>query len=520
MSSSTALQQEESTLTVQVAVYDLSKGMARPLSAQFLGPNHVIDAIPHTGLILNYTTEYFFGAGIQSEDPAAFRRATGMSPMQILDFGPTRVTQAQFEAWCRQKMDSGEFDMASYDLLTHNCNTFVHVALTQGLGLTTGLPAWILDVPRKFLSSPMGQLVRPMLDNMQLGQVSGAQSMSLPTPLFANAAPPVATTNPWANMSSSSTAKEKNPPAGEAATKAPSTTTSAPCSLEILNAHTKPLLANETKTVPLVVKSLASLATQQEQANDLKQVGQALQQQQTLPADQMSRVVAFLLQCLEQGQKTTFALMLLRLLVLQQHAAVSCQPCVQWMVTALSSGELLQAAASRAMAWLTLSNVVATVAAAAAAASASNNNNDFMETNLECLVEQCVSDISPETQARAEVRQAAAAFLYNTVVSPTMQRGLVNAQEELLDIHVSILCACLDSLDREVDDTVALRRIAAAARILLPTIANNDEKARNQAVARLISDLGFQEGLQAFAQQQPATKSAKLSNEVLFLLRD
>ena len=37
---------------VLLAVYDLSRGMARGLSAQFLGPDHAIDVIPHTGLVV------------------------------------------------------------------------------------------------------------------------------------------------------------------------------------------------------------------------------------------------------------------------------------------------------------------------------------------------------------------------------------------------------------------------------------------------------------------------------------
>jgi hypothetical protein len=37
---------------VQLAVYDLSNGMARNLSAQFLGPFFEIPAIPHTGLVV------------------------------------------------------------------------------------------------------------------------------------------------------------------------------------------------------------------------------------------------------------------------------------------------------------------------------------------------------------------------------------------------------------------------------------------------------------------------------------
>jgi hypothetical protein len=36
------------TFEVRVAIYDLSRGMARSLSGQLLGPQYAIDAIPHT----------------------------------------------------------------------------------------------------------------------------------------------------------------------------------------------------------------------------------------------------------------------------------------------------------------------------------------------------------------------------------------------------------------------------------------------------------------------------------------
>lgn len=70
---------------VQLAIYDLSQGMARQLSAQFLGPSHQIDAIPHTGVIC-YGLEYFFGGGIQCEEPSQlvnFRGGRKVAPVEI-----------------------------------------------------------------------------------------------------------------------------------------------------------------------------------------------------------------------------------------------------------------------------------------------------------------------------------------------------------------------------------------------------------------------------------------------------
>jgi hypothetical protein len=44
---------------VQLVVYDLSQGMARTLSAQFLGPAFEIPAIPHTGILVYGTYDCF-----------------------------------------------------------------------------------------------------------------------------------------------------------------------------------------------------------------------------------------------------------------------------------------------------------------------------------------------------------------------------------------------------------------------------------------------------------------------------
>ena len=65
---------------VHLAIYDLSGGMARNLSAQFLGPNHAIDMIPHTALLV-FGKEYFFGGGIQAVDPYVFRSMRGIQPV-------------------------------------------------------------------------------------------------------------------------------------------------------------------------------------------------------------------------------------------------------------------------------------------------------------------------------------------------------------------------------------------------------------------------------------------------------
>jgi small nuclear ribonucleoprotein (snRNP)-like protein len=122
--------------------------------------------------------EYFFGgqAGIQQEDPQQFRRDTGLLPVQTLLLGSTDLTQPQFEAWCRSRMQDGTYISSSYDLLHRNCNNFCYDAVTRCFNIHPDLfPAWILQVPRKFLSSPMGQVVQPMLQSVQISNLAGAQ---------------------------------------------------------------------------------------------------------------------------------------------------------------------------------------------------------------------------------------------------------------------------------------------------------------------------------------------------------
>jgi len=157
---------EDETYDVYLAIYDLSHGMARSLSAQFLGPNHSIDIIPHSGVVV-YNREYFFGGGIQMESPTQFRASRGIQPVQILHIGKTRVSQRQFEHWCAT-VAASDYSPTSYDLLHKNCNNFADFALRDGLRLNSGVPDWVLDVPQTFLSSPLGAMLRPMLQNMQM----------------------------------------------------------------------------------------------------------------------------------------------------------------------------------------------------------------------------------------------------------------------------------------------------------------------------------------------------------------
>jgi len=168
MTSTTTTENTSSMFQVQLAIYDLSNGIAKALSSQFLGPHHSIEIVPHTS-ILAFGKEYYFGAsGVEQTDPHHFRSTRQLFPIQIQDLGHTAVSQEEFEGWCRKHVENGLYASHSYDLFLRNCNNFSHHAATEGLRLKQAVPDWILDVPRRVLASPMGSLIRPMLEQMQI----------------------------------------------------------------------------------------------------------------------------------------------------------------------------------------------------------------------------------------------------------------------------------------------------------------------------------------------------------------
>ena len=181
-------------MRVILAVYDLSGGMAAGLSQQFLGTQ--IDLVPHTGVILCHPNsggdwEYFFGGGIQKMRPQAFRMGHGIQPVQLMQMGETTQTVDGVSSWVTQ--NAHRFTMGTYDLLAHNCNNFSDAFLRECLSLP-GVAQEILDVPRRFIQSPMGSMIAPMISGMYQ-PFSQASADAPPPPLAVNhAAPPLPST--------------------------------------------------------------------------------------------------------------------------------------------------------------------------------------------------------------------------------------------------------------------------------------------------------------------------------------
>jgi hypothetical protein len=150
-----------SSQQVQLAVYDLSRGMASALSQQILGQR--IDGIWHTGVVV-YGKEYFFGGGIQAMSWGLFASSNNMPPVQVLDLGQTTKSQGELEAYLRTI--SHLFTQQTYDLVRNNCNNFSDTVSKFLLG-GRGIPSYIVDLPQRVFSTPGGAMLRPMIDGMQ-----------------------------------------------------------------------------------------------------------------------------------------------------------------------------------------------------------------------------------------------------------------------------------------------------------------------------------------------------------------
>ncbi|XP_051120860.1 uncharacterized protein LOC127244394 isoform X2 [Andrographis paniculata] len=149
---------------VLLHVYDLSQGLARQMSTTFLGK--AIEAIWHTGIVV-YGNEYFFGGGIQCAPAGKTPYGT---PIRIIDLGVTHIPKDVFEMYLNEI--SPRYTTETYSLLSHNCNNFSS-EVAQFLA-SASIPDYILSLPTDVLNTPMGALILPMLQRLELSLRVGA----------------------------------------------------------------------------------------------------------------------------------------------------------------------------------------------------------------------------------------------------------------------------------------------------------------------------------------------------------
>lgn len=162
----------ETPCKVDLYVYDLSGGLARSMSQSLLGEQ--IDGVWHTSVVLR-GVEYYFGGGINVQVAGTTQFG---SPVEILPIGETFLDEATIEHLLYDL--SSRYTPESYRLLEFNCNNFSD-ELCQ---LLTGksIPPHITGLPGAVLSTPFGQMIKPLLYNIEQQMKSMRQySINPPT---------------------------------------------------------------------------------------------------------------------------------------------------------------------------------------------------------------------------------------------------------------------------------------------------------------------------------------------------
>ena len=143
---------------VTLHIYDLSNGMAAALSQSFLGEH--FEAVYHTGVVVG-GKEYFFGGdGISVGQPANTPFGT---PIRREVLGFSEMTEDDLNAVLADL--SSSFPGSSYHFLNHNCNTFSNTFSGRLLGRKNPVPSEILNQPKKFINTPFGAQIEPLINN-------------------------------------------------------------------------------------------------------------------------------------------------------------------------------------------------------------------------------------------------------------------------------------------------------------------------------------------------------------------
>ncbi|KAH7306395.1 hypothetical protein KP509_22G009100 [Ceratopteris richardii] len=127
------------------------------MSSTFLGK--VIEGIWHTGIVV-YGYEYYFGGGVQSCPQG---QTPYGKPLKVIELGTTQIPKEVFEDYLQDIRP--RYTEHTYSLLKHNCNNFSEEVAHFLLGV--GIPDYILKLPEEVMSSPMGALIMPMIQQFE-----------------------------------------------------------------------------------------------------------------------------------------------------------------------------------------------------------------------------------------------------------------------------------------------------------------------------------------------------------------
>uniref|UniRef100_A0A8C4Z940 palmitoyl-protein hydrolase n=2 Tax=Gadus morhua TaxID=8049 RepID=A0A8C4Z940_GADMO len=162
-------QNSSPSFPVQLYIYDISRGMARQLSPMMLGKQ--LDGIWHTAVVVHGEEFFYGGVGITNCPPGGTELG---QPNSIVDLGVTEVTGEIFMDYLTSLGES-TYRGETYHLFENNCNTFSNEVAQFLTG--SRIPEYITDLPSEVLSTPFGQVLRPILESMTVSP-SGANSFN------------------------------------------------------------------------------------------------------------------------------------------------------------------------------------------------------------------------------------------------------------------------------------------------------------------------------------------------------
>jgi len=497
----------EMSVRVQLAVYDLSRGMAMAMSQQILGQR--IDGIWHTGIVV-FDYEYYFGGGIQVSPWGVFAMQNGMQPSQLLDMGMTTKSKEELENYLRTIQS--RFTAMTYDLINNNCNNFSDVVCNFLTG--HGIPTHIVDLPRIVFSTPGGAMLRPMIEGMQ-NNIRQQHSHTLDP--FGNTSQPNGQRFE-ADLSNAVRGVVMNTMQQQQAQAV-----AAPPAKAKLDEL--PLLSQDAGTLTTMEKMLHNLvgtdgekgsALSEAEHETLRQIVRKLQMSIAMGKNEASNESKpsaaertssdpfaveeyMLLEKLlaEQPKAHSAALFILRLMFLHDRVSDYSSIGIVKRLTSrlLSRGDLqrFSSVPSHVMALCAISNLLSHEKGLSAlympAGSESSATATVDDAVINDLVDVVLTGLGHE---RAEVRQMSTALAYNLTLActkdfrPSGPWSGGNADE--LNPHaMRLLCSCLEGVSTEKDAVVRKRRLAIACRI---------GRTFGNAASSLMNDLGFSDGLQ------------------------
>jgi hypothetical protein len=421
--------------------------------------------------------------------PHEFRATRNIQPIQILKLGVTSRTQREFEDWCIAQ-GNGRFSINSYDLLTRNCNNFSDEAARELVGKS--IPSWILEVPQKFLSSPMGMMVRPLLEGMQMTNNAPTKlthrSAQQYTPTASSLGVATAA-NPWANI-------EETPLAPKETNDLLSSGT------PFLDKQTA-LLSTETGVVKICIDRLSPTSDQLEVLSKLSN------SKYSWTLTELQSVHQILRSFVSEDKQMSYALMLLRLAVLREPSSTEEYQSIE-LVADLLLDDKLGSPTNCSLAWCVLSNVIGSKHLPSWATTEGNGQSSkFLQ-----LVDRALNDCDPSS-SDAKICGSASAFLYNTARQLTgdsnVNDGTDGSNGELSEAAMSMLIGCLEKLDGngETDDVTLITRLY----MCIGQILGNSKTA-----VLLVKDLGMADVIGNDSHRKLSKDVQTLSEEVASLL--